>query len=227
MKQLFHRQSYHLLGYAVLGAFLLFVARRMAPGEEEILGLTARNWILFSWIFAGLFHAWILLFWRLELYYGVVSGAMGSFGFLLFRGGFIILGGSALLPLLPISRLTAGSSGLDPFLSLLLILITTPLILWGLYSVVFYFGLTRAFGADHFDPSYRSGTLEKRGIFRYIPNSMYTVVLLLLYHPALFFHSEAGLWTALAHHLFVWIHYFCTEKPDMRVIYGSGETRKG
>lgn len=85
-----------------------------------------------------------------------------------------------------------------------------------------YFGITRPFGADHFDPAYRRAPLETRGIFKYVPNSMCVVVLLVLYHPGLLWHSSLGLVAAASHHAFVWCHYFCTERPDMREIYGGG-----
>ena len=49
-----------------------------------------------------------------------------------------------------------------------------------MYCAAVYFGITRASGADHFIPSYRDKNLEKRGIYKYIPNVMYTVVLLAL-----------------------------------------------
>ena len=110
---------------------------------------------------------------------------------------------------------------LNPVLRIILIVVTTPLILWAIYSVLFYFSINRAFGADHFFPEYKNKSLEKRGTFKYIPNSIYTVLLLLLYHPGLFYGSALGLVTALIHHLFVWTHYYCTEKPDLKEIYGS------
>ena len=40
-------------------------------------------------------------------------------------------------------------------------------------------------------------------------------------HPGLFFESKLGLIAAACHHCFVWFHYFCTEKPDLREIYGD------
>lgn len=90
-----------------------------------------------------------------------------------------------------------------------------------IYRTVFYFGLSRLVGADHFDPKYRGGSLETRGIFKYIPNSMYTVALLMFYHPGLLCHSTLGVVGAAAQHALVWTHYFCTEKPDMKEIYGG------
>ncbi|MDH5681321.1 MAG: phosphatidylethanolamine N-methyltransferase family protein, partial [Spirochaetota bacterium] len=76
-------------------------------------------------------------------------------------------------------------------------------------------------GQDHFDGSYAQKGLELRGIFKYIPNSMYTVLFLALYHPGLYWDSLPGLLIALCHHIMVGAHYFCTEKPDMKEIYGK------
>ena len=155
---------------------------------------------------------------------GRVAGAgawFGPAGFTIFRIGFVAFASCRLLLLIPISMATAETASVPRTLSVGLIVVTTPFILWGLYSVFAYFGANRAFGADHFDPAYRQGILEKRGIFKYIPNSMYTVVLLALYHPGLLWHSWPGLIAAGAHHALVWTHYFCTEKPDMKEIYGA------
>jgi hypothetical protein len=64
-----------------------------------------------------------------------------------------------------------------------------------------------------------------RGLFKYVPNVGYAVILTLIYHPALFFDSLPGLLAAVAHHAFVWVNYYCTEKPDMREIYGDQPSR--
>lgn len=223
MRKVLYRQGYHLLAYVLLGALLYWIALQFPERDNRARNLSAFEWIAVSWILAGLFQSWIMLFWRLELYHGAISRRLGKAGFTVFRAGFITLGSLRFLTLIPIAALSAAPGSMPGYLTVPLIVVTTPFILWGLYSVFFYFGANRAFGADHFDPAYRNGTLETRGIFKYIPNSMYTVVLLALYHPGLFFHSPLGLFAAAAHHALVWTHYYCTEKPDMRFIYGGNK----
>jgi hypothetical protein len=49
---------------------------------------------------------------------------------------------------------------------------------------------------------------------------MYTFAFLLLWLPGCYFRSTAALCVALFSHLYIWVHYFCTEKPDMVRIYG-------
>jgi hypothetical protein len=221
MARVFKHQGYHLLLYVAIGTVLYALVVQLPEGDRRIWGLSAREMIGLSWIFAGLHQGWIVFFWRMEFHFGKIGAWFGRAGFTIFRIGFVTFALGRLLLLIPISLATAGTASIPRALSVALIAVTTPFILWGLYSVFAYFGANRAFGADHFDPAYRGGTLEKRGIFRYIPNSMYTVVLLLLYHPGLFWDSGPGLIAAAAHHAFVWTHYFCTEKPDMREIYGQ------
>jgi protein-S-isoprenylcysteine O-methyltransferase Ste14 len=108
-----------------------------------------------------------------------------------------------------------------------------PILFWGLsilfwlvglyvfYSILRYFTLRRAMGVDHFDPSYRGAGLVRKGIFRYTSNAMYTFGLLFLWIPGLLFSSKAALAVALFSHVYVWVHYYCTEKPDMKRIYGA------
>ncbi|MDH3230129.1 MAG: hypothetical protein OEN55_10080 [Alphaproteobacteria bacterium] len=221
MARVFRYQGYHLLLYVAIGAALYAAVVQFPDGDPQVWGLSAREMILLSWTFAALHQGWIVFFWRTELYYGKISAWFGPAGFAIFRIGFVAFASCRLLLLIPISMATAETASIPRVVSVALIAVTTPFILWGLYSVFVYFGATRAFGADHFDPAYRKGSLEQRGIFKYIANSMYTVVLLLLYHPGLLWHSWPGLITAAAHHALVWTHYFCTEKPDMKAIYGA------
>ena len=209
---------YTFLSLAVVQLLVLY------PNDElNVLSFSLSHWTFFSWVVAGIFHLWIVLFWRIEMYSGKISSWFGSSGFKIFRSGFIFLFLSAFLPLIPVSFLTGKSMEINPVLRLTGLIVTTPFILWGMFSVFVYFGIDRAVGADHFFSKYRSMTLEKRGIFKYIPNSMYTVVLLMLYHPGLYYESGLGLFFALIHHTFVWVHYFCTEKPDLQEIYGSSK----
>ncbi|MBN1409490.1 MAG: hypothetical protein JW969_01505 [Spirochaetales bacterium] len=223
MKKLFKHQTYHLAAYIILGALLILFPAITAGGSQTFWGLSALQWIILSWAAAGIFHAWVLFFWRLEYHYGKISEWFGKSGFLIFRIGFIISAAATLLPSIPVSYLTNNTFALPLPVKLILLIGTTPFILWAIYSVFFYFGINRAFGADHFFAEYRAKPLEKRGTFKYISNSMYVIILLLLYHPSIFFGSCAGLMYALIHHAFVWVHYYCTEKPDLREMYGRNK----
>jgi hypothetical protein len=106
--------------------------------------------------------------------------------------------------------------GLQRVLPLLLLLPAIYLF----YSVRRYFGFRRAFGIDHFDPAYRDLPRVRQGIFRFTDNGMYVFGFLLLWVPGLWFASAAALWVALFNHLYIWVHFYSTELPDMRRIYG-------
>ena len=45
---------------------------------------------------------------------------------------------------------------------------------------------------------------------------MYVFGFLLLWIPALAGRSYAALATALFSHAYIWVHWYCTEKPDLR-----------
>ena len=154
MSKILKYQGYHLLGYTVIGALLLYATLQFPDGHRPMWGLSAREWILFSWILAAVHQSWVLFFWRAELYLGVITAWMGKAGFLVYSIGYIVSGLARLLPVIPISHSTAHTSSIPPSVSVTIIVVTTPLIIWGLYSVAFYFGVFRAFGMDHFDPAY-------------------------------------------------------------------------
>ena len=50
---------------------------------------------------------------------------------------------------------------------------------------------------------------------------MYKFVFLLLWIPGILFQSKAALIAALFQHIYIWIHYYFTELPDMKFIYGK------
>ena len=222
MDRVFKGQGYHLAAYIVLGAVLYLAVILLPQGHSVRWGLSTAEWIALSWVLAGIHQAWIAFFWRAELYLGKISAWFGSAGFGYYKTGYVVFGLARLLCVIPISRSSAHTDAIPPLVSVTLIVLTTPLILWVAYSFAFYFGFDRAAGADHFDPAYRDKPMETRGAFRYFRNPAYTLGLLLLYHPGLFWHSSLGLVAAAVHHAFVWVAYFCSEKPDLEAIYGDG-----
>ena len=219
IKKIFKYQIYHLISFIILGLIIFFVFQNFKNQKAQLFIFSLNQIIFISWISAGIFHAWILFFWRLEFYRGKIKKWFGKRRFLIFKIGFIIFGLTALLTIIPVSYLSKNTLQISLFLKIILLSLSTPFILWALYSVIFYFGINRAFGADHFFAEYRKGVFVKKGTFKYFPNSMYTLVLLILYHPGILFESFFGLIFAFCHHLFIWTHYYCTEKPDLKEIY--------
>lgn len=221
IRKLFQYQGVHLFAFIALGG-VLYATNAAFPDSQRLLWkLSCSEWIWISWIFAGIFQFWISFFWRFELYGGHVSRKMGPFGFQLYRAGYVVFGLLRFIPLVPIALTSPHTLNLPAWFSIPFLVVTIPLSLWGVYCAAVYFGITRASGIDHFDPAWSRHNLEKRGIYKYVPNVMYTVVLLAIYHPGVVWQSAPALIGGGVHHAFVWIHYFCTEKPDMQEIYGG------
>ena len=217
--KILERQGYQLGAYLILGGLLLYGGRRLSNDAHIFAGFSALQWMAVSWLLAGVFQFWIAFFWRLELYGKHISRRLGPAGFIVFRIGFVILGAARFLMLVPVALSTRNTMDLPDYLRFFLIIVSTPGIVWAAYGALFQFGFKRATGADHFDPAYRTAALESSGIFKHMRNPMYAIVLLVLYHPGLLWQSAPGLLLAAAHHAFVWVHYFCTEKPDLTEIY--------
>lgn len=110
----------------------------------------------------------------------------------------------------------------NPALAVALAVLLLLPALYLFHSVRKYFGFRRAYGIDHFDESYRALPFVKQGIFKYTGNAMYVAGFLILWTPGLLLLSTAALLAALFNHLYIWVHYYCTELPDIRRIYGAG-----
>ncbi len=78
------------------------------------------------------------------------------------------------------------------------------------------------FAIDHFEPEkYKKLGLVKKGIYKYLNHPIYSIGVLPDFIPALLWNSWAGLCMALYILFCEWVHFFCTEQPDIQFIYGS------
>jgi len=50
---------------------------------------------------------------------------------------------------------------------------------------------------------------------------MYIFGFFILWIPGLLLLSKAALLVALFNHIYIWVHYYFTELPDIKVIYGN------
>ena len=82
--------------------------------------------------------------------------------------------------------------------------------------------MDRAFGIDHFQPEkFKKEPFIKKGIFKYTSNGMYIYGFLMLWVPGLLLLSKAAILVAVFNHVYIWIHYYFTELPDIKIIYGD------
>ena len=166
-------------------------------------------------------QTYVWLGWRLELHYALLSRRFGrQRGFRLFACGFSVLFAARLASIILLAVSNSGTLGLPQALGLALALLALLPSLYLYYSVLRYFGASRAYGIDHFDPAYRHLPFVRQGIFRFTRNAIYTFGFGLLWMPGLIHLSEAALLAALFSQLYIWVHYYCTELPDIRHIYG-------
>ncbi len=155
----------------------------------------------------------------MELHQKTFSSRYGiKKSFKIYAVGFSILFISRLISIIILAISNRNSLLINPFIAYLLVAVISPIVIYLFYSVKKYFTIERAYGIDHFDKNYNE-PYEKRGIFRFTNNGMYVFGLMILYLPGLLLFSSAALTVALFNHIYIWVHYFCTERPDMIAIY--------
>jgi len=185
-------------------------------GGWVFLGKTVATAFWIAVICPIIHQVYVWLAWRLELRSGLVSKLIG---FKTYLAIFFVLFLSRFLSLFYLAWIDQNGLGIGFSTRIFISSVFIMPSIYTLYSVKRYFGLARASGADHFDPSYRRKPLEKRGIFRFTNNAMYVYAFLLFWAIAIGFNSASALVVAAYSHLYIWVHYFCTEKPDMDFIY--------
>ncbi len=133
--------------------------------------------------------------------------------------GFSVLAILRVLAVFAVGIANAGTLSANPILLYCVAIVLLLPMLYLFYSVQKYFGFAHAYGIDHFDESYRAKPLVREGIFKYTDNGMYTFGTLIVILPGLIFASKAALLLGVLNYLYVWVHYFALEKPDMKRIY--------
>ncbi len=219
--RIFDRQLEHLISLLVLifGVYWASGAEGVLFGSLFGVGTAFWFWLAITIPIAHQVFVWIT--WRSELYYSTITCTFGGRGFTYYSVVFMILLVARPIIILFLASSNQGSSHTDLRILHVIALVLLVPILYLLYSLVKYFGVKRALGIDHFDTSYREKSLVQKGIFKYVNNSMYIFGLLILWLPGLLLASKAALLAALFGHVYIWVHYFTVEQPDMIHIYGN------
>ena len=210
----FKHQIWHLGGTIIL----FYIAAQFVDLNNNIntfLGISALNWFIIAMSIPLIHQAYVWICWRSELCWQSISNTIGFKGYVIIF--FILI----------ISRLSAiilcfvdyGSLYKPGFLAWVLSIILFIPGVYTMYSVKKYFGFLRAAGADHFDPKYRDMPFEKRGIFKWSPNAMYVFAIAIPFALAVATGSQSMFVVAIYTYISIWLHYYCTEKEDFKVIY--------
>jgi hypothetical protein len=215
---LFDRQAAHLVILVLLLAGLHALIGDNAL-RGRCLGLSSGTWIVISVGVPILHQVYVWFAWRSEEYHHGFSRLFGARAFAIYAILFMVLLISRPLSILALAVANRGTIAIAPVLAWTASTLLAIPVLYLFYSVVRYFTFRRALGIDHFDASYRERPLVRQGIFRFSPNAMYVFGFLFLWIPGLALRSEAALWSALFSHLYIWVHYYTVEYPDMRRLY--------
>jgi len=222
--QFLEGQGWHLLALAVLLAGATFLSVSI-PGllDGQLWSIPTAVWYWLAIAVPVVHQVYVVLVWRAELTTGWVTQHFPKQGYRLWKATFMIMLAARPVVIILLAIANRETFGLPPVVRWGLVLVMAIPVAWLGYSVERYFGVDRAVGADHFDVSYRDKPLVKKGIYRYTSNAMYLYGFLALWIPAIAFASRAALAAALFSHLYIWVHYFCTEQPDMEWLYGQND----
>ena len=210
----FKNQIWHIGGLIVL----FYIGLQIVDFENSsnvFLGISSKNWFLFAMTTPLLHQVYVWVCWRSELCWKKISNTIGFKVYVII---FFILG---VLRLSSIGLCFAdyGTWFTPGGVAWMISILIFTLFIYTIYSVKKYFGFMRAAGIDHFDTSYKDIPFEKRGIFKWSSNAMYTFAIAIFFGFAISAGSKAMFVFAAYTYIGIWLHYFCTEKEDFKVIY--------
>ena len=222
---IFEKQWLHSLFLVALLVGVALVSRLDRVQTGQLWGVSTPVWLWLAVTLPIVHQVFVWFCWRTQLHGSWLTGVLGDLGFPVYAAGFSVLGIARVVVVFILALANRDTLAVNlTALRILAIAAAIPTV-YLFYSVKRYFGFKRALGIDHFDPSYRSVPFVRKGIFRFTRNGMYTYGFLLLWIPALWYASPAALCVALFNHLYIWVHYYATELPDMKCIYGIDRSR--
>ena len=217
----FKGQAVHFLLLVLLVVCAWALVDKDQLAQQHLFGVSGTVWFILALSVPILHQVFVWLSWRSELCYGTMTKWFGSTAFLIYRIIFFILFWSRPVALIFLTIADHDTATIPiPVRVILCIALVIP-VAYTFYSVMRYFGMARASGADHFDERYRSMPMVKEGVFRFSSNAMYAYAFLVFWVIAIAGASWAALVVAAFSHAYIWVHYFCTERPDMKFIYGE------
>lgn len=212
-------QHYFLLVVLLLGVYLLATGDALSG---ELWGISTQEWLWIAVAMPVLHQILVALLWRAELYHHKMTEWFGEYAFSVFKVIFTLFFVGRPISLILLGVSNAKTLNVNPVLAYTLAAILFIPFAYTMYSVANYFGINRAYGEDHFKPAlYKKKSFVKQGMFKYTDNAMYKFGFLILWVIALVFLSQAALLVAAFNHLYIWVHFYCTELPDIQHIYGS------
>ena len=212
----FRHQIWHLGG----SILLFYIGVQMVDLEvntNAFLGISALNWFMIAMSVPLIHQAYVWICWRSELCWQSISNTIGFKGYIIIFFTLIISRLSAII----LCFVDYGSLYKPGLLAWILSIILFIPGVYTMYSVKKYFGFLRAAGADHFDPKYKDMPFEKRGIFKWSPNAMYVFAIGIPFAFAVATGSQSMFVVAIYTYISIWLHYFCTEREDFKIIYGN------
>lgn len=220
--KIFKNQIWHVISLGILISLTqLVLAYDSTILDGSLFNIKTKIWFWIAILTPIVHQIYVWFVWRFELYTNVFTNRLGlKKAFEIYAIGFSILFAFRLISIIFLALSNKDTVHINPIFTYIIAALITPFVIYLFYSVKKYFTIERAYGIDHFDKEYNVPYVKK-GIFKYSDNGMYVFGLMILYIPGLLLLSKAALLAALFNHLYIWIHYYTTERPDMEQIYGK------
>ncbi len=215
----FEWQATHLSILLILLTALIMASVLPTVSAGSFLGVSTTAWYWLA-AFATIVHQiYVWVMWRLELYANALSKRFNN-SFKVYSIFFRLLGFSRFL-IIPLAISNRRSIYLHPVIQWVLPAVFLLLAGYLFYSVIRWFGINKGMGLDHFIPEVaRDWKMVNKGIFKFSSNAMYTFGFLVFWAIALIYESSAALIIAAFNHLYIWVHYYCTENRIWIIFMG-------
>ena len=215
LKFFFKNQILHFSGTIIL-FYIAVQFVDLKNNTNTFMGISSLSWFMIAMSIPLIHQAYVWICWRSELCWKTISNTIG---FKFYTIIFFIFFSIRFLFGIGLAFADYGTWFVPGWIEWIVSLIFFVPFIYTMYSVKKYFGFKKAVGIDHFDTSYKNMPFERRGIFKWSSNAMYLFAMPVIFGFAFISGSQATFIFAIYSVISIWLHYFCTEKEDFKIIY--------
>ncbi len=133
--RILEKQQYHLVALIVLISGVFFIARGDFL-EGSFAGLSTKTWLWFSVLAPVVHQLYVVILWRAELHYQLLSAWFGKLAFAAWAAGFMILFLVRPVFIFGLAIANRGTLALPPWLGVVLSVLCILQVIYLVYSVV-------------------------------------------------------------------------------------------
>ncbi len=219
-KSILEKQEWHfaLLALLVVSANAIMVIYPMSF-EGVLWGLSTASWFWIGVLTAILHQVYVMLIWRIQLETRWLTINLPRLGFTAYLIDYTWMLAARTGAIVLVAIANQDNIYIPDFFKWTGSIILAVVFLGLIYSIASSSNYKDLVGVTFFEVNDHGSYKAEKQVYSLVPVTFYFLGSLGFYVPGILFSSPASLLLAFFNHLYICIHYYCTEVPSLKRIY--------